>query len=924
MSTIWRPSEWGKRFTRSEPWEVELAGDVVTVSAAGRSAQVAIGLASPIDVRLGAFWAALRVTPSKGAPFDLDGLPNARATALKQALSLVVAEHRRAEAERAAATRRTAILTCLRVMEAYRFEVDEAIAVHDAEHRWFTTELTQELQARRPSSDIPWHAVNQALAEPDVVAAIGERMASVRATMAWWQRDLASHVADRNAAHMQRELQDCKELFDQVEKMPLTDEQRRAVVCMDSRVLTVAAAGSGKTSTMVAKAAYAVHRNLFPKDAIVLLAFNQKAAAELGTRVKAAFERVGLDASGIATMTFHKLGSDIIGQANQRKRRVAPWIENDGVAKLGELIRRLRDADAEFGTTWDLFRFVFSRDVPRSNVEVPHEDWIGEKTGFRTVRGTEVVKSLQELTIANWLYFNGVEYVYESAYEVDTATSTHSQYRPDFFYPGLKLYHEHFALDADGRAPPQFPGYVAQAEWKRNLHRQHGTELIETRSAQFYDGSVFTALAKELTARGVALDPNPYRPVADFTVLEDEALTKLLRTFLTHAKSNALSIAQLRENLSKAPAECFRYRHEMFLNLYAKVRGAWDEALEDGDAIDFEDMLIQSSDHLEAGRWRSPYQLLMVDEFQDASTARARLSRGLVHGSHRHLFAVGDDWQSINRFAGADISVMTRFNDWFGQGPTLRLEETFRCPQALCDISSGFVSKNPAQLRKTVRSATPTYGAVVEGFQVADREHVAGAIRAYLASVVARVASGAAPAGRNGRISVFVLGRYNNDERYVPSDWKARFGHCLDLTFGTVHGSKGLEADYVVLPSMVRRGFPSSKQDDPILLLAMPSGDDHPFAEERRLFYVALTRARRSVALFTQLGKVSDFVMELMRDGQLTLTDVAGEPVEVNVCPQCRKGVMVRRVSRFGPWFSCSNYPLCQHKYDGKRAWRRR
>lgn len=859
----------------------------------------------------------MQVTVEHEPPFHLDGLPNAQAKQLEVALRALVAQHRRAEAERAAAARRMAVLLCLRTMEQYRFDVVDAFALHDAQHRWFTTERTREFEGRRPSLPMASHDVEQALAEPEIAAAVGDRMSTVRANLAWWKRPLSAHVADRNAVHLEAELRDCKDLFDRVEKMPLTDEQRRAVVCLDSRVLTIAAAGSGKTSTMVAKAAYAVHRGLFPNDAIVMLAFNQKAAKELAERIETGFERVGLDPTGIAALTFHKLGSDIIGHANNRKRRVARWIDNDEAGKLGELIGRLRDTDAEFGRTWDLFRFVFGKDIPRQGVEADHDDSIGDKTGFRTVRGTEVVKSLQELTIANWLYFNGVDYAYEPDYEVDTATRSHSQYRPDFFYPGLGLYHEHFAIGLDGRAPAHFPNYLAQAEWKRSVHRQHGTQLIETRSAQFYDGTVFSALAEELTGRGLVLDPNPHRPAADFTVLEDETLTKLIRTFLTHAKSNALSVADLRRKLAAAPVDTFRYRHSMFLDLYAKVRVAWEGALDADDAIDFEDMLIQSAGHLEANRWTSPYRLVMLDEFQDASSARARMARGLVHGAHSHLFAVGDDWQSINRFAGADIAVMTRFNEWFGPGPILRLEETFRCPQALCDVSSTFVSKNPAQLRKSVRSATPAHGAVMEGFQVAERSQIAGAVRAYLGSIVEGVENGSIPPARKGLISVFVLGRYRNDEQYVPPDWKGRFGRYLDVSFGTVHGSKGLEADYVVLPGMVKRGFPSLKQEDPVLLLAMPDGDDFPLSEERRLFYVALTRARRAVALFTQSGKISAFVMELMRDEQLTLTDVTGEPVQLALCPKCGKGVMVRRVSKFGPWHACSNRPFCRYKFDG-------
>lgn len=868
MSQTWKPSDLGLRFTGSVPWTLHLSGDDVTLSAATRQLSASLSTSSPVVVRPGWFWASVRFTAAGQPPLEVDGLPNSQAAALAHALAARVQHHQQEEAKRKEAERRAArqreFFACLAVMEQFRAEVAADFERHDAEHRWFTTERVQEHEARRPALSTPAPILDAWWSEPDIQATLGEAARDARTTLTWWRRLLTAHASDRNEVHLRNELRECQDLFDRVEKQPLTDEQRQAVVCMDSRVLTIAAAGSGKTSTMVAKAAYAVHRQLVPTDAIVLLAFNKDAAKELGERVQAAFARVGLRAEGITTLTFHKLGSDIIGAANQRKRRVAPWIENGDLAKLGELLRHLRDTDADFGNQWDLFRFVFGRDVPSFGVEEKHEDWIGENTGFRTVRGDHVVKSLQELTIANWLYYNGVEYQYEPAYEVDTATSAYSQYRPDFFYPSLRLYHEHFAIDAQGRAPKHFPGYLAQAEWKRQLHRQHGTDFIETRSAQFYDGTVFAQLAQALTSRGVVLDPNPHRPAAEFTVLEDEALTKVLRTFLIHAKSNGLSMAQLRQRVQEGPLDAFRYRHALFLHLYEKVRLAWDAALHEADAIDFEDMLVQSADHLETGRWTSPYTLVMVDEFQDASAARARMARGLVHGSHRYLFAVGDDWQSINRFAGADISVMTRFADWFGAGPTLRLEQTFRCPQALCDASSGFVSRNPTQLKKTVRSATPAHGPVLEAFQVKDKDHISGAVRAYLAGLVDKVDRGEHPAPSRGRISVFVLGRYNQDRQYVPADWHARFGHRLDLTFGTVHGSKGLEADYVVLPSMVRRGFPSTKQDDPVLLLAMPPGDDHPFAEERRLFYVALTRARRSVAMFAVEGKVSDFVVELL------------------------------------------------------------
>jgi DNA helicase IV len=516
------------------------------------------------------------------------------------------------------------------------------------------------------------------------------------------------------------------------------------------------------------------------------------------------------------------------------------------------------------------------------------------------------------------LFYNGVEYTYERPYEHSTVTATHSQYEPDFYYPAMQLYHEHFAINRQGKAPPQFENYLAGVAWKRGCHAQHGTDFIETTSAQFYDGSAFKHLETQFKIRGVRLNPNPDRPTRGRTPVEHRELVNVFRSFICHAKSNCRSDADLRKQIKGEGLDAFRFRHSMFLDLLEPVRAGWESALKAAGAIDFEDMLNFAAEHLESGRWESPYDLVMVDEFQDASWARARMSLALVKKPGRHLFAVGDDWQSINRFAGADISVMTGFRDWCGHGQVLKLERTFRCPQALCDATSAFVMQNEKQIRKSVRSRTPAYGPVLNAFQVPDRTRLQGAIDRFIENLHTEIARGDTPAGNNGKVSVFILGRYRVDEQYVPFGWRERYGDRLDVAFRTVHASKGSEADYIVLPQLVKRGFPSWKQDDPVLTLAMPAEDLYPKAEERRLFYVALTRARRSVAMFTIQGQVSEFLLELMTDHQVSLLDADGAPTHATVCPKCEKGVMVERQRRNdgGTFLSCNNFPPCRHSMN--------
>ena len=271
---------------------------------------------------------------------------------------------------------------------------------------------------------------------------------------------------------------------------------------------------------------------------------------------------------------------------------------------------------------------------------------------------------------------------------------------------------------------------------------------------------------------------------------------------------------------------------------------------------------------------------------------------------------MGDDWQAINRFAGADVSVMMNFEEWFGKGPQLALTTTFRCPQTICDVASTFVTRNPRQFNKTVRSAQLDPGPPVTLIRATD---VKSGVSDYLEQLSARLAAGIISPSRDGTVTVDVLGRYRFDADTIPRQVPSN----LVVTFRTAHGSKGLEADYIVLPRVVsgRYGFPSEIADDPVLNLAMASLDDFPNSEDRRLFYVALTRARRQVTLVTQIGHESPFVVELLKDQLLVAVDGMGETEpEVLVCPRCNEGTLVRRNGRFGEFLGCSRFPACTGK----------
>ena len=910
MTPHWTPSRLGMLLTRSRPWQLQLQGEQLRLTVNGTTHHYMLGQDAELRIRKGLLWARATLQPDGASPCVLHALSRRDAGSLEDALQAIHSAREQRE-------RRPMFLRILAAMRAWNGQAEALLTERATQHRWIGHDDQQALLRDRPTLPLLDDALHDLFSDASLHAD-DDAHESAMIELQLWQQDWLAACEATNQRTLAAERSAARPLLDRVESRPLTDEQAHAVICFDNHVQLVAAAGSGKTSTLVAKAAYAIHRGYAQPQQIVMLAFNKDAARELQDRASHAFNRVGMGNALVQANTFHALGLSIIGKATGRKPDVPDWAVDAtlGFHKLAELVDQLKDRSHAFRTRWDMFRLVFGRDLPAMGGAMSADGWNKDGTGYvRTLRG-ERVRSMEECVIADWLFYNGVAYDYERAYAFDTAIDEFRQYRPDFHYPDADLYHEHLALDAHGNPPPHFERYAESLHWKRGEHRRRGTRLVETTSHQLRSGHAFDHLRDALAANGVTLDPNPDRELPDDgqKPMPDSDLIGLMRTFISHAKSNCLALDDMAARLQAMPDDQFKERHRRFLEIAAPVVQAWDDALHAERGIDFEDMLNQAAEHLEQGRYISPYTLVMADEFQDASRARARLCRALAQAPGSYLFAVGDDWQSINRFAGADVSVMTGFRQWFGSGTVLQLQQTFRCPQALCDASSRFVTRNPAQIRKQVHSATAGHGPVLQAFQVAAREQMADAIGQYLQQLHEQRLTGAIPAGRNGKLSVFVLGRYNADRTAVPSNWQARFGATLEVSFLTVHRSKGMEADHVILPGMLDRRFPNTRADDPVLSLAMPSGDTFPLGEERRLFYVALTRARRSVAMFTVAGKRSSFLEELEQDGAVQVTTVDGRPVREQRCPACATGIIIKRSGRYGEFHSCSAYPRCEYK----------
>ena len=643
----------------------------------------------------------------------------------------------------------------------------------------------------------------------------------------------------------------------------------------------------GKTSVIVGKVAHLIRNEDVSPDEVLLLAFNRKAADEIRGRLKG-------DLSAAHVHTFHSFGRRIIAESESAPT-ISKLAEDDMALKravdtiIGELLNDPEQSKA-------VIDFIVYHHAPYKSAfdfDTLHEyEEYVRGVELRTLSGV-LVKSFEELEIANYLTEHDVEFRYEESYETETTTRQHRQYQPDFFIPDHDIYIEHLALDRNGRPPPGWKGYAEGVEWKRTIHRQRGSMLVETYSWQYRQGVLLETLRRRLEERGVEFKQVSREALVRQLAQEQTSwLAGLLATFLNHVKSGDLSSDELR---LRARDTGDRRRNESFLEVFEQVRARYQKLLADQEALDFHDLINLAAEHIREGRWKPQYRYVLVDEFQDISTGRMALLQAL-RSQDVAYFLVGDDWQSIYRFAGSDVGLLRDCGDLLGHVEERTLSRTFRFAEGILRASTAFVKRNPEQ---TQRPLLPASEAEDEGVAVVANPSPASGVARALQDIEAKA---------QGQQTVLVLGRYRQRQGEFP---RSPRGGSLRVEFSTVHGAKGREADYVIVLDLNddRWGFPSKVEDDPLLELVLPpvSWGSYPFAEERRLFYVAMTRARTGVYLVTDPIQPSAFVTELMRE----VSDLRQIGEVAPECPRCRRGRL--RPSLNARYLTCSD-STCDHR----------
>lgn len=731
---------------------------------------------------------------------------------------------------------------------------------------------------------------------------------------------------EMNGRFVEYQAEQCRELFEQVERYELTRKQMESAVVEERNNLLIAGAGTGKTSSLIARVAYLIQQGKATEDQILLLAYNKSAAEELRERI------AQLTGYSVKVKTFHALGLEIVHTAEPESPSAVLEETADKLQRVRLIQRLVKEAAVDPKMLKLMLGFFMNqlkeyRDSFSFKSQAEYLEYL-KTQDTRSFCG-EPVKSRGELVIANYLFRQGIRYQYEAGYPHRTELDGRRQYQPDFTIhlpdgdDERQVFIEFWGVDKANQPAPYIDAehYRRGMELKRKVHREQGTKLIELFHYQLQENQLETELAKELAREGVILNAR-----ADLDVFQDlekkEELNKkslitnfaeLISEMLGHYRANGYTPQDLMARAGQLFEGERLQRAEVFIRIFYEISQRYERYLEEKQGIDFDEMVSRSTKYVREGRYTSSFTHILVDEFQDISEARAGLVKALRDQVPEScLFCVGDDWQAVYQFAGSDINLMTDFERHFGNAYLCVLDRTFRFNNKIADISGRFVMQNPRQISKTI-----TPHAQVDAARVFFATHEKDGEEEAVLKILERIDN----LREQEQESVLILCRYNEKTKKINAKRiEQRSPVALKVRFQTVHKSKGGEADHVILRQLSkgRLGFPSGMTTDSLMDLVLARPDSFEQAEERRLFYVALTRARNTVHLLGPEVRQSEFVDELLDADldpkyEVETIELDGPRPVLRNCPECESGQLLKRDGRNGEFYGCSNYPYCEN-----------
>lgn len=669
----------------------------------------------------------------------------------------------------------------------------------------------------------------------------------------------------------------------------LDDEQIKAILSDEDSALIISGAGTGKTTTMTAKVKYLVDIKKVEPSKILVMSYTKKATQELEKRLVGDFN------IPVHITTFHSLGLEYIRNIfKNRKCSVIDYNDREEIffnyfCEVFKDKNKLKDILNTFEVSKVNMSWVFSKwflqnyekfntfeelieEYKRHKIEEAKKSSIGIK-GFInnwvekrinsedvvTIQG-EYVKSASEAVIANYLYKNGIIYSYEKIYS--ELMEDRKVYKPDFTIDvaGEEIYIEYFGIDEEK--------YNKNKEQKIKFHKEHNNKFIDLDMTPIE--KIEEELNKKLREYGVKynkktdeeiysriLDNNKLSLIYPFKNFFYEIINVIKESVNRENYQEIIKdyINTLKEEKNDAIKQ-YKYLNEFYVYYQKNLYGA------EIYKFDYSDLLYYANKYIENISINNDlnFEYIIIDEYQDISQYKYELAKKTVDRNHAKIYAVGDDWQSIYSFSGSRIEYTYNFKKYFKDAVLFRINRTYRNSQELLNVSGEFVMRNPDQIKKYLLS-NKHLNRPVE-FVYFDDNHEYDKLKEIILNIH----------NSNPDHNILVLGRTNAiinrcfDTDYLNDELGTKISFVgyedIELEGMTIHKSKGLTFDEVIVIGL-NKSFPSSDKSNYwiISLFRYPSVIEKiPYAEERRLFYVALTRTKNKVYLFVNKDEIKQSV----------------------------------------------------------------
>lgn len=661
----------------------------------------------------------------------------------------------------------------------------------------------------------------------------------------------------------------------------LNDKQREAVVCEEKRLLVLAGAGSGKTKTLLQKLIFLIEEKNVNPSSILAITFAKNAANEMIDRLIISaettkkYEEILVDKKlriedknfqrykhkkkhkwidGLTVRTFHSfcysilrnygvnefdnkfkiIGDEKSDEENEFSKYAAPETVFEVFHKL--LIEQCEDTEYLIL----LKRYILDYIIDKIHLDNRHQSNLNKYGKFFTTLDGTKVRSKSEQYIADWFYRHSIKYEYEPLLNIKDF-----DFHPDFFVPEANLYLEHVSTK----------GYDTRD--KEEQFEKGKLLLVKTYESMTKDSALFNHTLDSVIKN--RLSPNYQESVSLSYIEEFNGYHEDVKDFLAQiiritdmVKVENIDINVVAENAEKDQHERIRNFYELAIPIFVKYK----EYCINKSYLDFNDLISTATSLFQhhndiANHFKNKYEYILVDEFQDVNNLQVELIK-LLLTERTQLFCVGDDWQSIYGFRGSNVSYIIEFEKHFKQSKVITLNLNYRSTQSIVGASNEVISHNKFKVEKDIQASKKSEHKIVVYSGSSEEENIQ-----FCSEKVKELLN-------EGLSNEDIMFLYRRTKMFWT--YSVRFKkEGLMVQAKTIHAAKGLEAKVVFIVGLTEGygGFPDIWLADRIFQIIKKANHDLLLEEERRLFYVAITRAKDKLFLITEKGNESSFIKEI-------------------------------------------------------------